>query len=77
LITQDDVSVVPVKIFVEFAKNPNGSNKCALKMSEDTIVPLVCVYVHIPVSGPDKGGYDNAYVNPFGEAAVRSAPIVC
>ena len=57
LITQVEVSVVPLKTFVEFDRNPNGSKKCSLNINDETIDPLFCVYVHLPVSAPDNGGY--------------------
>jgi len=54
LITHVDVSVVPVKTFVEFAINPNGSNKCALNINDEVMAPFVCVNVHFPVSAPER-----------------------
>ena len=56
LITHVDVSVAPVKTFVEFARNPNGSNRCALNINDEVIAPFVCVKVHFPVP-PVSGGY--------------------
>ena len=44
-------------------------------MIVDWIAAFVCVNVHLPVSAPDRQGYDKVYVNPFGDAAVNSAPI--
>ena len=44
-------------------------------MIVDWIAAFVWVYVHLPVSAPDRDGYDKVYVNPFGDAAVNSAPI--
>ncbi len=55
--THVDVSVVPLKTFVEPASNPKGSKKCSLNINDETIAPFVWVYVHFPVSVPDKGGY--------------------
>ena len=41
----------------------------------DWIAAFVWVYVHLPVSAPDRDGYVNVYVNPFGDAADSSASI--
>ena len=44
-------------------------------MIDDWIAAFVWVYVHFPVSAPDRDGYDKVYVNPFGDAADNRAPI--
>ena len=74
--THVDVKVVPENAFVELAKNPKGSKRCALKIKDDWIAPFDCVNVHFPVSAPDNAGYVNVYVNPVGEAFVNNVPIV-